>query len=93
MGINGWSMLHFAAKVGVLKFYRFLVKEARLGANSHSLQGNRIAAPPSIATSVLHNLMTTSNPSLRCSIFHAGKTLILVSTEADVDEVDIIPVL
>jgi hypothetical protein len=38
MGINGWSMLHFAAKVGVLKFYRFLVKEARLGANSHSLQ-------------------------------------------------------
>jgi hypothetical protein len=37
--------------------------------------------------------MTTSNPSLRCSIFHAGKTLILVSTESDVDEVDIIPVL
>ncbi|CAL4898031.1 unnamed protein product [Urochloa decumbens] len=60
MGINGRSMLHLAAKAGVLKFCKFLVEEAGFDANSRSAQ---------------------------------GETPILVATEADEDEVDIVPVL
>ncbi|CAN6352275.1 unnamed protein product [Urochloa humidicola] len=60
MGINGRSMLHFAAKAGVLKFCKFLVEEAGFDPNSRSGQ---------------------------------GETPILVATEAEEDEVDIVPVL
>jgi hypothetical protein len=39
----------------------------RVGRQLRSLQGNHIVAPPSVATSVLHCLMTTTSPSLRRS--------------------------